>query len=151
MQATYLGDVLPIPSVSPVEVTVDSDSLTITHAGQPVTLPRDEVRVHVEKRLTFDPRKRRQGPAFFGALTMAERRGEPTMQEVAHIDTPRGPVILAMENVHAFVAAFTDSRQAATARAVPIRGRPVRRVIAVAILVLIALIIAVIIARPNPH
>lgn len=151
MRAIYLGDVLPIPSGTAVDVALDSESLTITHAGQSTSLPADAVRMRVEKRLTFDPSKRRQGPILFGALSMAERRGEPTLQDVAHIDTPNGPLILVMENVQAFVDGFTPSRQQLTARAVPIRGRPVRRVIAIAILVLVALIIALISARPNPH
>jgi len=152
MRAIYLGEVLPIPSGTPVDVALDSESLTIAHAGQSLSLPADALRVHVEKRLTFDPGKRRQGTILFGALSMAERRGEPTLQDVAHIETPSGPLILVMENVQAFVDGFTPSRQQTTARAVPtIRGRPVRRVIAFAILVLVALIIALISARPNPH
>ncbi len=151
MQAAYLGDALPLPAGSPVEVTIEGGSITITHAGHPITLPAGGLRARAEKRLMFDPHKRRQGPAFFGALSMAERRGEPTLRDVARIDTPSGPVILAMENVQGFVETFTASRQPPVARAVPIRNHPMRRVIAVAILVLVALIIAVISARPNPH
>lgn len=151
MQAAYLGDALPIPSGSQVELAVDASVVTITHAGHPFTLPKDELTVRVEKRLYFDPRKRRRGPSFYGALSMVERRGEPTLVDVAHIDTATGPVILAMENVQGFIASVTASRPPAIARALPMRDRPVRRVIAIAILVLVALIIAVISARPNPH
>jgi hypothetical protein len=151
MRATYLGDALPIPSGSPVEVVVDATTVTITHAGHPLTLDRGRLSARVDKRLTFDRRTRRPGPNFFGALSVAERRGQPTMVSVAHIDTPDGPVILAMENVQSFVETFTEPRQATAARAGPIRDRPIRRLIAIAILVLVALIIAVISTRPNLH
>lgn len=151
MQAIYLGDALPLPARSPVEVDVDGDVLTITHAGHPLTLRTGDLRARARKRLSFDPRQRRRGPTFFGALSMAERRGQPVLTDVVHLDTPHGPVILAMENVQEFLNAFTASRHETGASVVSIHDRPLRRVIAIAILVLVALIIAVISARPNPH
>ena len=151
MQAIYLGDVLPIPVGSPVDVTVDGDALTITYPGHPMVLPRGELQARVVKRLSFDASHRRKGPSFFGALSMSERRGEPVLTDVAHLDTPHGPVILAMENVQEFVNALTASRHETAASVVSIGDRPLRRLIAIAILVLIALIIAVISTRPNLH
>lgn len=151
MQARYLGDALPIPSGSVVQVVVDADSVTITHANRVVTLPRASLTARVEKRLTFDPRTRRRGPNLFGALNSVDRRGEPSLVDVAHLDTPHGPVILAIENVQSFVETFTRPRQATIVGEVPLRERRVRQLIAIAILVLVALIIAVISTRPNLH
>jgi hypothetical protein len=151
MQARYLGDALPIPSGSVVQVVVEAEVVTITHSNQVLTLPRAGLTARIEKRLTFDPRTRRRGPTLFGGLNMAERRGEPSLVDVAHLDTPNGPIILAIENVQSFVETFTHSRQTAIASAVPLRERRVRQLIAIAILVLVALIIAVISTRPNLH
>src|SRR5207245_3759875 len=89
--------------------------------------------------------------SFFGRLSIAERRGEPVLMDVARLDTAAGPVILAMEDAKSFVETFTMPRPAITASVDSIRDRPLRRLIAIAILVLVALIIAVISARPNLH
>ncbi|HYS01570.1 MAG TPA: hypothetical protein VET82_04390 [Candidatus Eisenbacteria bacterium] len=151
MQARYLGDALPFEAGSPVEVDADASTVTITHAGHAVTLARDQLTARVEKRLTFDPSRRRTGPSLFGRLSIAERRGEPVLMDVARVDTPQGPVILAMEDAQAFVKTFTMLRHVTTASVDSIRDRPLRRLIAIAILVLVALIIAVISARPNLH
>ncbi len=151
MQASYIGDALPFPAGSLVEVDSDASSVTITHAGHPVTVARDQLTARVEKRLTFDPSRRRSGPAFFGRLSMAERRGEPVLIDVARLDTPHGPVILVMEDVQGFVQTFRMSQPTTIASVASIRDRPLRRLIAIAILVLVALIIAVISARPNLH
>jgi hypothetical protein len=151
MQARYLGDALPFAAGSPVEVDADASTVTITNAGHAITLTRDQLTARVEKRLTFDPSRRRTGPAFFGRLSIAERRGEPVLMDVARLDTPQGPVILAMDDAQGFVKTFTTLRHATTASVDSIRDRPLRRLIAIAILVLVALIIAVISARPNLH
>lgn len=151
MQARYLGDALPFPASSPVEVDSDASTVTITYAGQAVTLARDQLTARLEKRLTFDPSRRRTGPSFFGRLSIAERRGEPVLMDVARLDTAAGPVILAMEEAKSFVETFTMPRHAIPASVDSIPDRPLRRLIAIAILVLVALIIAVISARPNLH
>jgi hypothetical protein len=151
MQARYLGDALPFPANSPVQVESDANALTITHTGHTVTLVRDQLTARLEKRLTFDPSRRRTGPSLFGRLSIAERRGEPVLMDVAHLDTPHGPVILAMDDAQGFVQTFGTARYATTTSVDSIRDRPLRRLIAIAILVLVALIIAIISARPNLH
>src|SRR5919206_3423938 len=109
MQVVYLGDSLALPKNTPVELTIDDDTLRIETSEKVFSFPRAVLNASLENRLLFDPSTRRIRPRAF-IINMTELRGEAHLRQTLRIETPTGPMWFLTDEGEDTVAALKRSQ-----------------------------------------